>query len=116
MKRIMSWLFVGALFTGVAGLGATACGGGEKEPPYVYNCGDVCSDYSECASELGASVDVAQCVSGCEAQAGTMPDYESVLESCQHCIWDAADCMGEVACSSTCMGLVPPAVPPAMMP
>jgi hypothetical protein len=113
MKRIANWLLAGVFCAGIAGLAPAGCGE-EAEEPYVYSCDNICTDYGECVVEVGSSIDITQCVTSCEAQADTKPDFETVLQACQQCIWDALSCMDEVACAGTCMGLVPEVAPPMM--
>jgi hypothetical protein len=115
MKRITNWLLAGGFCAGMAGLAAAGCGKAAEEP-YVYNCDDVCTSYGACATEVGASIDITQCVTSCEAQADTKPDFQTLLEGCQNCIWDAETCQQELACATTCMGLVPEVTPPPMVP
>lgn len=116
MKRTTNWLLAGFLCVGMAGLLPAGCGGEEEEEPFVYSCDNVCTDYGECAEEAGTSIDITQCVTSCEAQADTKPDFETLLQDCQHCIWDGLTCMDELACFSTCGGLLPEVAPPMMPP
>lgn len=107
MKHVMNWLLTGVLFAGIAGLGAAGCG---EEAREAYNCAEICETYADCARELGADVDVTQCVTDCEDKADMSDDFKADAESCQQCLSAAESCVENLPCANECAGVVPEVV------
>jgi hypothetical protein len=106
MKNVMNWMLSGILFGGVAGLAVAGCGEAEE----AYNCGEICETYSDCASELGADVDVTECVTSCENKSDMDEDFKNDAEACQNCLSAADSCVENLPCANECAGVVPEVV------
>jgi hypothetical protein len=106
MKHMANWLISGILFGCIAGLGLTGC----EETEEAYNCAEICETYSDCAGELGADVDVTECVTSCENEADMSQDFKEDAERCQNCLSAADSCTESLPCANECAGVVPEVV------
>ena len=106
MKHMTNWLISGIIFAGIAGLGLTACGEAEE----AYNCAEICETYEDCADNLGADVDVTQCVSSCENEADMDQNFAEKADSCASCLSASDSCTENFGCTNECAGVVPEVV------
>ena len=104
MKDMVNWVLSGILFAGIAGLGSIGCG---EEAKAVYNCGEICRTYSECAKKVGADVDTTDCTKKCEDKARDDKDFRMDAEECQDCLSGANECKDTLPCANECAGVVP---------
>jgi hypothetical protein len=106
MKNITNWLISSILFGGIAALGLTGCGETEE----AFNCAEICETYEDCASGLGADVDVTECVSSCENEADMDQDFADKADACASCLSIDASCTENYGCVDECAGVVPEVV------
>jgi hypothetical protein len=95
MKRLIASIIVTLL-----GHALLACGD-DNEIDRTFDCGSICSRYSECVTDI----DVGECTDYCEDQAEADPNVEQAADACDDCIEDKS-CAESSACIPDC-SLVP---------
>lgn len=95
MKRLIACMFAALL-----GHGLVACGD-DNEVDRTFDCGSICSRYSECVTDI----DVTECTDYCEDQAEANPNVEQAADECDDCI-EGKSCAESSSCVADC-SLVP---------
>jgi hypothetical protein len=91
---------IGLMTAAVLGHVLLACSD-DNEADRTFDCGSICSRYSECVTDI----DVSECTDYCEDQAEADADAEAAADACDDCIEDKS-CAESSACISDC-SLVP---------
>jgi hypothetical protein len=107
MRNMVNWLLSGILFAGIAGLSSLGCG---EEAKAVYNCGEICRTYRDCAGKLGANVDAKKCTTDCDDKARHNKNFRNDAEECQDCLSSVDECKDTLPCADECAGVVPAVV------